>query len=271
MTPRDPEPSLPVGGHRGYSHRVRRAHLLATGVVVAASAVACPAAAQDTPHEQASLLDRPHTVLNLEAGIVALPNAAISPSNRGGATPLGSVGSGDATMQTGVHILYRATGDWAIGAGVLFAPRPTTDSNYGGASGLSRTHTRSYLFLGGEARYYPLRSRWFEGWFGVTTGAVVVGDRYVNNSAPQVPSILGNNETTVSTEGFGAGLQLGADYLVTDSWVIGLALRADRWFLPGQKPFSQESSCDPVGDCPTLTGSVAVFEFGITAGYRIPL
>ncbi len=222
-------------------------------------------------HEHPSLLDRPHTVLDLEAGIIALPNAAISQANRGGATPLGTVGNGDATLQTGVHILYRANGDWAIGAGALFAPRPTADTNYGGASGLSRTHSRSYLTLGGEARYYPLRSRWFEGWFGLTVGAVVVGDRYVENNAPPAPSILGNNETTVSSEGFGVGVQIGADYLVTDSWVIGLALRADRWFLPAQKTFSQENACDPVGDCPTLTGSVAAFEFGLTVGYRIPL
>jgi outer membrane protein W len=260
---------LPAVDHRGYAHRVKLASLHVAAAVAVASLVASPAAAQE--HEHPSLLDRPHTVLNLEAGIIALPNAAISQSNRGGATPLGTVGNGDATLQTGVHILYRANGDWAIGAGALFAPRPTADTNYGGASGLSRTHSRSYLTLGGEARYYPLRSRWFEGWFGLTSGAIVVGDRYVNNNAPQVPSILGNNETTVSTEGFAIGVQIGADYLVTDSWVIGLAIRADRWFLPDQKPFSKETSCDPVGDCPTLTGSVAAFEFGLTVGYRIPL
>ncbi len=245
----------------------------ATPVLLVVAVVAVPRAApaQETPHEHPALVDRPHTVLNLEGGIIALPNAAISPSNRGGNTPLGTVGSGDATLQTGVHILYRATGDWAFGAGALFAPRPTNDTNYGGASGLSRSHSRSYLWLGGEARYFPLRSRWFEGWFGLTAGAVVVGDRFTTNSAPQVPSILGSNTVTVSTEGFGVGLQLGADYLVTDQWVIGLAVRADRWVLPDQKAFSQQSACDPIGDCPTLTGSVAAFEFGLTAGYRIPL
>ena len=65
--------------------------------------------------------------------------------------------------------------------------------------------------------------------------------------------------------------QTGADYLITDQWVIGIALRADRWILPTQKPFSQESSCDSLGDCPTLTGSAAAFEMGVTVGYRIPL
>src|ERR1019366_8100006 len=132
-------------------------------------------------------------------------------------------------------------------------------------------HSRDYLTLGGEARYFPLRSRWLEGWFGLTAGAVIIGDRYTNNSAKPVQPILGNNTNTVSTEGFAVGVEMGADYLITDKWVIGLAVRADRWVLPQEKPFSQQTSCDPEGDCPTLTGSVAAFEFGLTAGYRLAL
>jgi hypothetical protein len=222
--------------------------------------------------EHPSLLDRPHTLIEIEAGIIALPTAPISSSNRGGSTPLGSFGNGDATVQTGAHIIYRATREWAFGAGALFAPRPTTDTNYAsGDSGLQRTHARSYLFLGGEVRYFPLRSRWFEAWFGLTGGALIIADRFATLSAPTVPSLLGTNTVTVSTEGFALGLQAGADYLVNDNFVIGLALRADRWILPSQKPFSQETSCDPIGDCPTLTGSVAAFELGLSFGYRIAL
>jgi hypothetical protein len=259
--------------------------LLAASVLLAAPAASAQDSAQTTPvpttpaaatireaHDHPSLLDRPHTVAEAEAGIVALPTAPISASNRGGATPIGAVGNGDATMQVGVHLLYRATREWAFGAGAAFAPRPTTDPNYGGTSGLlQRTHSRSYLFLGGEVRYFPLRSRWFEGWFGLKTGALIIADRFATNNVPAVPSILGTSTVTVSTEGFAIGLQAGADYLVNDNFVIGLALRADRWVLPSEKPFSQETSCDPIGDCPTLTGNVAAFEVGLTFGYRIPL
>lgn len=241
--------------------------LLALAAVLATRA----AGAQETPHERASLFDRPHTVAELEGGIIALPTAPISPSNRGGATPLGSVGNGDATVVTGLHLLYRATPEWAFGAGALFAPRPTSDPTYGSAAGLPRTHSRSYLFMGGEVRYYPLRLRSFEGWFGLVGGGVIIADRFATNNAPAVPSILGTNTVTVSTEGFGLGVQAGGDYLFTDNWAIGLTLRADRWVLPSEKPFSQETSCDPIGDCPTLTGSVAAFEVGLTVGYRIPL
>jgi hypothetical protein len=139
------------------------------------------------------------------------------------------------------------------------------------SSGLRRSHSRSYLFLGGEGRYVPLRLGSFEGWVGLTAGAVIVADRFENNSAPTVPSLLGRNEVTVDTEGFAVGLQAGADYYLADRLTMGLALRADQWFLPAQKPFSQVSSCDTLGDCPTLTGRVTAFEIGLTVGYHIPL
>ena len=125
---------------------------------------ASPASAQELSTAHLALTDRPHTVAELEGGILALPSAPISPANRGGATPLGTVGNGDATVETGVHLLYRANREWAIGAGALFAPRPTSDPNYGGAHARSHPelHARSYLFLGGEGPLLPLRSRWFE-------------------------------------------------------------------------------------------------------------
>jgi hypothetical protein len=231
-----------------------------------------PALAQDVPLEHPSLVDRPHTVAQLEGGILALPTAPISAANRGGATPLGTVGNGDATVLTGVHILYRASRDWGIGAGATFAPRPTNDLSYVGSQpGLSRSHSRSYLFLGGEARYFPFRSRWFEGWVGLDAGGIIVADRFTTNAGPEPAPILGTQTVTVSTEGFAIGVQIGADYLISDQWVVGLGLRADRWILPAQKPFSQETSCDSIGDCPTLTGDVAAFELGFTVGYRIAL
>jgi hypothetical protein len=233
----------------------------------------------EAQHEHPSLLDRAHTVAELEAGIIALPNVPISPAYRGGRTPIGTFGNGDATLMTGIHLLYRATREWAVGAGALFAPRPTSDPDYyGGAGGLSRTHSRSYLYLGGETRYFPLRSRWFEVWFGATAGTIIIADRFSTNAGAAVPSILGTKTVTVSTEGFAVGLQAGGDYLVTDQWVIGLALRADQWILPTLKPFSffgaqisQQSSCDAIGDCPTLSGSIRAFEVGVTVGYRIAL
>jgi hypothetical protein len=248
---------------------MRAAPLLLVAMAIAS---ATSRAAADEPREEhAALLDRPHTIAELEVGILALPTAPISPSSRGGSTPLGAIGSGDATVETGVHIFYRPDREWSFGAGALFAPHPTSDSDYGGASGLPRTHSRSYLLLGAEGRYFPLHTRWFEAWFGLDAGGVIISDRFATDSAPPVPSLLGTNTVTVSTEGFSLGVQIGGDYLISDSFVLGLTLRADRWFLPSEKPFSQQTSCDPIGDCPTLTGNVAAFSGALTFGYRLPL
>ena len=59
------------------------------------------------------------------------------------------------------------------------------------------------------------------------------------------------------------------DYLVTDQWVLGLTVRGNAWLLPTQQRFSP--ACDSIGDCPTLSGTVAAVEVGLGVGYRIPL
>src|SRR5215472_9031884 len=92
---------------------------------------------------------RPHTIAELEGGVIILPTAPIN-GHPGGNTPLGTIGRGDATVLAGIHVLYRGGRDWALGAGALFAVHPTSDTQYGGSSGLPRTHSRNYLYLGGE-------------------------------------------------------------------------------------------------------------------------
>lgn len=209
---------------------------------------------------------RPHTIAELEGGVIALPNAPISASQRGGDTPIiGTIGRGDATVQTGLHLLYRGAPEWAIGAGFMFAPRPTSDSQYGGETGLPRTHSRTYLTLGAEGRYYFVHVRKFEAYAGLTLGGVVVADRFVTTSAPAVPSILGSPDVTLRTEGYAAGLNLGVTWIFADRWIAGAAFRSDVWLLP------HSPQCSDIGDCTTLTGPIDVFELGLNLGYRLPL
>ncbi|HWL86677.1 MAG TPA: hypothetical protein VNO21_12795 [Polyangiaceae bacterium] len=211
------------------------------------------------------IIDRPHTIAELEAGIIALPNAPISASTHGGDTPFGTIGKGDATVLVGMHLLYRASRQFAFGAGFLLGPFPTSDPQYGGTTGLERTHARSYLLLGTELRYIPFHSRRLEAWVGLTAGGVIVSDRFTTNAGDKVPSILGTPNVTIRTEGFTVGVEIGASWTFTDRWVAGLILRTDRWILP------HSQQCDPLGDCGTLTGSVESVQFGLTIGYKIPL
>lgn len=214
----------------------------------------------------ARIVDRPHTVAELEAGIIALPTAPISASQRGGDTPfLGRVGRGDATLNLGIHVLYRWNDAFAIGATGAFAPAPTSDDQYGGDKNLPRTHSRSYLFLGAEGRYIPVHYKFAEAWIGPSVGAVIVADRFITDAGDDVPPILGTREVTIRTEGFALGIQGGGSYYLSENWIAGAVLRGYDWILP------QRARCSAIGDCSTLQGHVLALELGITIGYRLPL
>lgn len=220
----------------------------------------------ETREDENNPSSRPHTIAELEGGVIALPNAPISSSEKGGNTPLiGTIGKGDATVQTGIHLLFRGAPQWALGAGFMFAPRPTSDTQYGGVSGLARTHARTYLTLGTEGRYYPIHLRKVEAFVGLTIGGVVIADRFSTDSGPAVPSILGSPEVTLRTEGYAAGLQIGGTWIFADRWIAGAAFRTDAWLLPNSP------QCSSIGDCTTLKGPVLALELGLNLGYRLPL
>jgi len=238
---------------------------LAAAVVAAVVLGALPARA-DAPSE-VNVLTQPHTVAEIELGAIALPTAPISVGQKGGNFPFIQIGKGDATIMTGLHLMFRGGQTWAFGAGALFAPHPTANTEYGigGATDLPRTHSRDYLWIGGEFRYFPLHTRYFDAWVGLTLGGIIIADRFDNNSATPVPSILGLPEYTISTEGYTTGLQVGGSWIATEHIVVGLIFRADLWFLPST------AQCDPFGDCASLTGLVEAFELGFTLGYRLAL
>jgi hypothetical protein len=233
--------------------------------VVVSEPLATGKAAGSTQEVGEWILRHNHTIAEFEVGFMALPNAPISPGQQGGNLPIGTIGRGDATASVGMHFLYRGGLNWALGAGALFAPRPTADTTYGGASGLSRTHSRDYLWLGAEGRYIPLHWKTLDAWVGLAVGGVVVADRYDTNTNLNVPPDLGNSEVTVRTEGFSIGFQLGGEWVVAERLVVGLVGRYDQWLLPSN------AQCTPIGDCATLSGPVTELEVGLRLGYRIPL
>ena len=121
------------------------------------------------------------------------------------------------------------------------------------------------MFLGVEGRYVPFQYRYFEGWVGVSTGAVIVADRFTTEAGDDVPTILGERPVTIRTEGFALGVQAGGNYYITENWIFGAHLRGYHWVLP------QGRQCSSIGDCATLTGTVDALELGLTIGYRLPL
>jgi hypothetical protein len=209
--------------------------------------------------------DRPHTIAELDLGIIALPTAPISQSRRGGDVPFVRIGTGDATVLVGLKALARVARELELGAGLRLGPSPTSDEEFGGVTGLARTHSRSYMLFSAEGRYIPYRRKQIEVFVGAIGGLTIVADRYLTNSGPSVPTIFGQRTVTVRSEGLSLGLQTGVLYNLSERWVAGFALRGSVWFLP------QTPRCAPIGDCATISGSVVAFEGGLTLGYRVAL
>ena len=231
----------------------------------ASAAAADPSGPKEKPGDivLARIVDRPHTIAYAEVGALALPTAPISQKQQSGNI---AILRGDVAILTGIHILYRWSRELAAGATGEFAPSPlTVNHEYGGLRSLPRTHSRSYLFLGGEGRYIPVHTGFFEAWVGLTAGGVVVADRFSTDVGDPVPTILGLKEVTIRTEGFAFGVQGGASYYLTENWIAGADLRAYRWILP------ETSRCSSIGDCASLSGTVEAFELGLTIGYRLAL
>ncbi len=235
--------------------------LISLGIALPSRAMA------DEPAKKTiSLSSRPHTIAEVEAGVVVLPTAPISPAQRGGSTPIfGTIGKGDATLQTGLHVLYRTGPEWVIGAAASFAPSPTTDTEYGGGSALPRSHARSYFLLVLEGRYIPVRTDTFDVWVGLRGGGIIVADRFSTETGENVPTVFGTSAVTVRTEGAVLGIQAGTNWYFAERWALGLGLRGDRWLLP------VTPACSPIGDCATLSGAIEAFSAGLTISYRIPL
>ncbi len=248
--------------------RVLRAHVLriTLGILLVIGAATTSRSAHADDRDRSSKQRATHhTLAELELGVIALPRAAISD---GQAIKTTNPISGDATVQVGVHLVFRADEHWAFGAGFLWGPQFITESVYGGKSDLERTHSRSYWTMTGEARYIPFRWERVDTWIGASAGVVTVSDRFVTNArntVDEVPAILGTREVTARSEGFTAGLEVGLSWNFSGAWVTGARLRGSTWFLP------QHATCLPIGDCATLSGPIAVFELGLSMGYRLPL
>jgi hypothetical protein len=215
-----------------------------------------------------TLISRPQTIAELEVGAIVLPSEPISVAQRGGNLPAGlEIGKGDATIQIGAHFLYRASARWSVGAMVMLAPDPTTDTGYGlgGSSGLSRSHSRDYFFVGGEFRFVPLHYKLFEGWVGGQLGGTIIADRFTTTEQATYVAPVGYPQVSERTEGLSGGLQLGVTYSFSDSFEVGFTIRANIWYLPSTP------NCSAIGDCATLTKTADVFEGGFVVGYRLPL
>jgi hypothetical protein len=205
-------------------------------------------------------LDRPYTMVEVSAGLFALPAAEVCP------TSLDRCVTGETSLALGIRNFYR-TGPFAIGAGIMWATTLGADSARGDPS-LERDHTRRYFLVEGLFRYSFYRSQDWEVWAGGGAGGIIVNDSWsvlADREPPEDTAFVGPRTTTVGTEGFTLGAGAGADYLFAENWSIGATLRYMNWFLTGDPEFS------PTGDVASLSGRVDTFELSVLLAYRIAL
>lgn len=184
-----------------------------------------------------------------------------------GAEVCGAAGcsQGDSSLMLEAWQLFRANGVFAVGAGITLGLIPTTDAPRQDPEGIERDHTRRYFTIEGTVRYYPYREETLEAWVGLTSGLVVISDRFESKAGRQEIELVGPQGVTIRTEGYTIGVAVGGAYVFAPNWSVGGSFRFANWFLPN------EPATDPLGDEASLVGRNSVFGLGATIAYRMPL
>jgi hypothetical protein len=233
---------------------------------VVSLALSSVARADDTTASEraaaARALDRPHTAVELGTGFLLLPGAIVCPMS---VTPE-TCKQGEFSFAAGLQNIYRFHA-WAVGAGIQWAHTLRSDAANGDPS-LQREHQRSYFLVEALGRYYFLRSKAWDFWVGATVGLIVLNDSWstIADRAPyEGTDNPGPKAATLGTEGFAAGVALGADWTFLPNWSFGPAIRYSNWVFPTQRAMS------PTLDVASLAGRLDIIDVGIRVSYRIAL
>ena len=202
--------------------------------------------------------ERPHTETTGGVGMLTLPSrkVCIGRSN--------NCSRGHTYPSVRVWMLYRFAPELAVGAGAGFA-HPLSAQVYEETEDYERQHTRNYVWLEGMGRYYGLRLSSLQGWFGITTGVVIVSDVYEARLKDQETAILGRSGVVLRTEGLSFGMAWGLDWNFVGNWLLQGTLQSSMWLLP------KAPACGPTKECATLSGDMTAFTAGIHVGYKIAL
>jgi hypothetical protein len=244
---------------------VTRSLLAAAGSAFFSLTLLAPAARADESASSrraiaAREMDRPYTLAEVELGFLALPAAEVCIQSTTDCE------RGEGSLAVGIHNHYRF-GAFTLGAGIDWATTLRSDRARG-ADGLKREHSRSYFLVEGQFRYYALRTSDWEGWVGATLGGVIVNDSWsvLADRDPYFDTdFVGPRATSLGTEGFSAGVGVGAEWSFASSWALGTTFRYANWFFPqNPKPL-------PLNDPASLSGRVDMIALSITLAYRIAL
>ena len=197
---------------------------------------------------------RPHAVAEFGIGMLTLPGAAVCVS------PDEACTTGDTSFQANAWPLFRVSPTFSVGAGLSLALTRTADSPIQQSPDLAREHFRRYMTVETTVRHYPLITDNFEGWVGLTSGIVIIGDTFETSQGDQSQTLVGPSGATLITEGFTAGLSAGLQFFLGDELYAGGTIRTGRWFLP------EDPARTPFGDEASLQSNVNMVDLGLSLG-----
>jgi opacity protein-like surface antigen len=233
------------------------------GLVILTSSASALGQTDATLDDRASglaALRRPMGIAEFGVGWLTLPGAEVCVERSQAGCE-----KGDTSFELEAWQLYRADLDFAFGAGATLGLITTTDAPRSDPEGIERDHGRNYFTVEMIARYYPFVGRTLEAWVGLTGGLVVVSDTFESREHMTDKALVGPRGLTIRTEGYTVGVAIGAAYALAAQWTVGATLRYGNWFLP------QEPEHNVLGDEASLAGRNAMFAFGLSVAYRIPL
>jgi hypothetical protein len=156
--------------------------------------------------------------------------------------------------------LYRTSEHFEFGAGLgvgLWPEHEVIDLT----SRVPRTHSSNVFMAEGTARYLAVTGPVFEAWLGFTSGFVVLNDSFQIEQNQPDQHFVGENGSSISSEGFALGFTTGMDWALGSGIRLGGMLRGGLWFLPGAPKRTA------LGDTSSLNGVIPVLGAGLTLGY----
>jgi len=196
---------------------------------------------------------RAHAAIAFDAGVLVLPGAelCLRAENCTKSRP---------SLLFSAWPLYRTSEHFAFGAGLTlgFSPKHEVIDL---TSSVPRSHSSTFFIAEGTARYLPISGPSFETWLGPTLGFVVVSDSFQIEQNQPDQHFVGENGSSVATEGFAFGAAAGAQWALVPGLKLGGMLRLGYWLLP------ETPRRTALGDTASLAGGVPFVAAGLTVSY----
>lgn len=195
----------------------------------------------------------PYGLVEFGVGVMALPDARLC----GGAA---GCDRGDVSLEVDAWPLFRASPNFAVGAGMTLALIPMQDVPRE-VSAFPREHARRYFAAEGIGRYYFVHGAALEIWSGISAGLIVVSDNFRTRSNDSAV-IIGANSANIATEGLSLGLASGVTFGVNPHLQVGATFRFANWYLPPNPEIIA------FGESASLSNRVTMLNLALTVAYH---